>query len=30
MKSIYGQLGGTYHEDKHGCLIPDLAIPKES
>lgn len=29
MNSIYEQLGGTYHEDEHGCLIPDLVIPEE-
>ncbi|MCD7738882.1 MAG: TnpV protein [Lachnospiraceae bacterium] len=29
MKSMYEEMGGTYHEDEHGCLIPDLKIPEE-
>ncbi len=28
MKSIFEQLGGTYHEE-NGYLIPDLRLPKE-
>ena len=28
MKSIFEQLGGTYHEEK-GYLIPDLILPNE-
>ena len=28
MKSIFEQLGGTYHE-KNGYLIPDLRLPAE-
>ncbi|MCD8188819.1 MAG: TnpV protein [Clostridiales bacterium] len=29
MKSICEQFGGTYHEDEHGYLLPDLAILEE-
>ncbi|MCM1232460.1 MAG: TnpV protein [Ruminococcus flavefaciens] len=28
MKSLFEQLGGTYHEEK-GYLIPDLRLPEE-
>lgn len=28
MKSLYEQLGGTYHEE-NGYLIPDLRLPDE-
>jgi hypothetical protein len=28
MKSLFEQLGGTYHEE-NGCLIPDLRLPAE-
>ena len=28
MKSLFEQLGGTYHEE-NGYLIPDLKLPKE-
>ena len=28
MKSIFEQLGGTYHEE-NGYLIPDLRLPAE-
>ena len=28
MKSIFEQLGGTYHEE-NGYLIPDLILPNE-
>lgn len=28
MKSLFEQLGGTYHEE-NGYLIPDLRLPKE-
>lgn len=24
--SLYEQMGGTYHEDKNGCLIPDIQL----
>lgn len=29
MKSLYEQLGGTYHEDDDGLLYPDLLTPTE-
>lgn len=29
MKSLYEQLGGTYHEGENGLLYPDLLPPKE-
>lgn len=29
MKSLYEQLGGTYHEGEDGLLYPDLLPPKE-
>lgn len=29
MKSLYEQLGGTYHEGKDGLLYPDLLPPEE-
>lgn len=29
MKSLYEQLGGTYHEGEDGLLYPDLLVPDE-
>lgn len=29
MKSLYEQLGGTYHEGEDGLLYPDLLPPEE-
>ncbi len=29
MKSLFEQLGGTYHEGEDGLLYPDLLPPKE-
>ena len=29
MKSLYEQLGGTYHEGENGLLYPDLHPPEE-
>jgi len=29
MKSLYEQLGGTYHEGEDGLLYPDLFLPEE-
>ena len=29
MKSLYAQLGGTYHESEDGLLYPDLLPPPE-
>ncbi len=29
MKSLYEQLGGTYHESEDGLLYPDLLPPEE-
>ena len=29
MKSLYEQLGGTYHEGEDGLLYPDLLLPEE-
>lgn len=30
MKSLYEQLGGTYHEGEDGLLYPDLLTPEEN
>lgn len=30
MKSMYEQLGGTYHEGEDGILYPDLLSPEEN
>ena len=29
MKSLYEQLGGTYHEGEDGILYPDLLTPRK-